>query len=124
MFSKALRHDNTTDAKACLDKRMEKELRKLAAEEGRDPRKVELRPWQLRDLRRTARTLMSRIGVDQIIAEAVLGHSGEKIARTYNRDTFLALKRDALAKLAAEIERIVNPPPGNVLPFPKAAAAQ
>jgi hypothetical protein len=98
-----LRHDNCTDAKARLDRLMLTELCAMAKAEGRDPRKVALDRWQLRDLRRTARTLMSRIGVDHNIAEAV------KIARTYNKDTFLAKKRDALARLAVEIERIVSP---------------
>jgi len=104
-----LARENCIEAKERLDMQMLAELREMAKARGDDPRKIALPPWQLRDLRRTARTLMSRIGVDDAIAEATLGHKGAKIERTYNRDKRTALKREALAKLAAEIERIVSP---------------
>lgn len=35
---------------------------------------AEVEPWKLRDLRRTARSIMSRSGVLPDIAERVLGH--------------------------------------------------
>jgi integrase len=88
-------------AKAALDKAV------LAA-------KAEIAPWTLHDLRRTARTLMSEIGVRAEIAEHVLGHALGTLARTYDRHGFLAEKRDALDRLATRIDRIVNPPPSNV----------
>ena len=40
--------------------------------------------WTLHDLRRTARTLMSRVGVSADIAERVLGHTMEGIRGTYD----------------------------------------
>jgi hypothetical protein len=39
----------------------------------------------------------------------------------YDRHTYRDEKADALAKLAAQIERIVNPPAGNVVALHEAA---
>jgi integrase len=63
--------------------------------------------WRLHDLRRTARSLMSRTGVSSEIAERVLGHAIPGVAGVYDRHSYVSEKRDALLKLAAEIARIV-----------------
>jgi hypothetical protein len=60
---------------------------------------------------------MSRAGVSRDIAEHCLGHVMGKIERTYNRHDFLREKREAFERLAAFVQRIVNPPAGNVVPF-------
>jgi len=105
-----LLRENSIGAKQRLDARMLDELRKLAVEQGRDPRKVVLRPWQLRDLRRTARTLMSRphLGIAPHVREVVLGHVLPNIFGTYDVHSYTDEKRDALAKLAAEVEQVVT----------------
>jgi integrase len=64
--------------------------------------------WRLHDLRRTARSLMSRAGVSSEVAERVLGHAIRGVEGIYNRHSFDAEKADALAKLAALIEKIVG----------------
>jgi integrase len=71
--------------------------------------------WQLHDLRRTARTLLARKRVDvkPHIAEQVLGHAQRGIQGTYNVHEYYEEKSEALERLAAEIERIVNPTPAN-----------
>jgi hypothetical protein len=89
-----------------LDEAMAKKLRKL----GED-----FKPWQQRDLRRTAKTLMMRAGVTRDISERCLGHAIGGVEEVYDRYDYLREKRDAFAKLAALIERIVNPPTGNVV---------
>ena len=71
--------------------------------------------WTLHDLRRTARTLMSRAGVNSDHAEQCLGHLLSGVRKTYNRDDFKQQKRAAFDKLAALVERIVNPPTRNVM---------
>ena len=72
--------------------------------------------WCVHDLRRTARSLMSRAGVEASIAERVLGHLvGTAVSRIYDRHSFAREKKDALERLAAEIERVVNPPEPNVI---------
>jgi integrase len=76
-----------------------------------------MEPWVLHDLRRTARSLMSRL-VRPDIAERVLGHTIGGVEGVYNRYDYDAEKTDALAKLAAAVERIINPPEGdNVVPL-------
>jgi integrase len=78
--------------------------------------------WTLHDLRRTARSLMSRAGVRSDIAERVLGHAIPGVEGVYDRHSYDLEKADALAKLAALIDLIVNPPSGNVVPLHEAAA--
>jgi integrase len=73
--------------------------------------------WTLHDLRRTARSLMSRAGVRPDIAERVLGHAIRGIEGIYDRHQYEHEKADALRALAALIERIVNPPADNVVPL-------
>lgn len=65
--------------------------------------------WTLHDLRRTAKTLMQRAGVRPDISERVLGHALGAIEGTYDRHSYLDEKREALEKLAAMVERILNP---------------
>jgi integrase len=78
--------------------------------------KIEPLPnWTLHDLRRTAKTLMVRAGVRPDISERVLGHVIAGIEATYDRHSYADEKRDALEKLAAMVERILNPPPSSVV---------
>jgi integrase len=74
--------------------------------------------WTLHDLRRTARSLMSRAGVTSDHAERCLGHKIGGVRAVYDRYEYYDEKRDAFERLAALIERIVNPQP-NVLPMTK-----
>src|SRR5262249_40065116 len=77
--------------------------------------KVEPTPnWTLHDLRRTAKTLMTRAGVRPDISERVLGHVIAGVEGTYDRHSYENEKREALEKLAAMIERVLNPVPANV----------
>jgi integrase len=71
--------------------------------------------WQLHDLRRTARSLMSRAGVLPHIAERVLGHALQGVEGTYDRHAYDQEKGHALNALAGLIEKIVNPPADNVV---------
>ena len=74
--------------------------------------------WVIHDLRRTARSLMSRAGVDADITERCLGHVIGGVRGVYDRHSFLEEKRMAFEKLAALIEGIVNPQ-DNVVPMTK-----
>jgi integrase len=64
--------------------------------------------WTLHDLRRTARSLMSRAGVRPDIAERVLGHAIGGVEGIYDRHHYFAEKADALRVLARLVEDIVN----------------
>jgi integrase len=70
--------------------------------------------WTLHDARRTARSLLSRAGVNADHAERCLGHVIGGVRGTYDRHEFYEEKRHAFERLAELIERIVNPPAGNV----------
>jgi integrase len=70
--------------------------------------------WSLHDLRRTARTLMSRAGVNPDHAERALNHEIRGIRKTYDWHAFIREKQIAFEALAAQIDRIVNPQPNVV----------
>jgi integrase len=98
-------------SKAALDKALVAAMKKQAKKGA----KIEPLPnWTLHDLRRTAKTLMVRAGVRPDISERVLGHVIAGVEGTYDRHSYADEKRDALEKLAAMIERILNPLPSNV----------
>jgi integrase len=71
--------------------------------------------WTAHDLRRTARSLMSRAGVSFEVAERVLGHAQGGVAGVYNRHSYVTEKADALRKLAGLLETILRPPTDNVV---------
>jgi integrase len=83
----------------------------------------DLEPWQLHGLRHTAKTLMSRCGVADFDSERVLGHSVKGISGHYNHHDHKESNGVALAKLAAAVQRIVAPPPDNVVDHPRRTAA-
>jgi integrase len=95
--------------KSEFDRRMLAELRKL------DPN-AELKNWRTHDVRRTARTLMARAGVNPDHAERALGHVIGGVRGTYDRHRFEAEKLAAFEALAAQVQRIVDPQP-NVIPL-------
>ena len=70
--------------------------------------------WVLHDLRRTARSLLSRAGIRPDIAERVMGHAIAGVEGVYDRHSYRDEKADALTRLAALVGSIVDPPPANV----------
>jgi integrase len=73
--------------------------------------------WTLHDLRRTARSLMSRAGVLSEHAEKVMGHTKRGSESIYDRHKYFDEKTEALRKLAGLIDIIVNPRADNVKPL-------
>jgi integrase len=69
--------------------------------------------WTFHDLRRTARTLMSRAGANPDHAERCLGHVINGVRGVYDRHEFHAEKTDVLEVLARQINLIVHPPKGS-----------
>jgi integrase len=65
--------------------------------------------WTIHDLRRTARSLMSRAGVRPDVGERVLGHVQGGVLGIYDRHSYREEKAHALKALAALIESIINP---------------
>jgi len=73
-----------------------------------------LMEWRFHDLRRTARTNLSSLGVAPFIAELILGHQQKDVHRVYDTHRYQAEKRDALERWANRLRDIVTPPPANV----------
>jgi integrase len=76
-----------------------------------------VKDWTIHDLRRTARSLMSRGGVSPDHAERAIGHAIGGIRGVYDRHEFYDEKRHAFEVLAGQVELILNPPPPNVIPL-------
>ena len=70
--------------------------------------------WTIHDLRRTARSLMSRAGVDPDHAERALSHTIGGIRGTYDRHAFYNEKKLAFEALATQIALILNREPNVV----------
>jgi integrase len=64
--------------------------------------------WRIHDLRRTARSLMSRAGVPTDHAERCLGHVIGGVRGVYDRHEYHREKREAFEALASLVERIVS----------------
>jgi integrase len=73
--------------------------------------------WRIHDLRRTARSLMSRAGVQSDHAERCLGHVIGGVRGTYDRHEYYNEKAKAFEALAAVIETIIRGPVEKVVPL-------
>jgi integrase len=91
-------------------------IRGFADHKARFDRDCGVTGWTIHDLRRTARSLMSRAGVNADIAERCLGHVIPGVRGVYDRHEYEAEMAHAFEALAAQIERIVNPQE-NVVPL-------
>jgi integrase len=81
--------------------------------------------WHIHDLRRTAATRMNDLGVQPHIVEVVLNHhSGFRsgVAGVYNRASYTAEVRAALALWADHLRALVEGGERRVLAFPQATA--
>lgn len=102
-------------------KRRTDKLVKAIAKESNNERLAQfaedgLKPWRLHDLRRTARTGLTDLGVPEVVAEKVLNHAERKVlAKTYNRHEYAVEKRDALDCWAQRLRAIIEPPRENVV---------
>jgi integrase len=80
--------------------------------------RMDVAPWRLHDLRRTAATGMAELGIAPHIVEAVLNHvSGTRagVARTYNRAAYASEKKAALERWATHVEGLIKGRPANVV---------
>jgi integrase len=78
-----------------------------------------MKPWVVHDLRRSARSFMSRASVRPDIAERVMGHAIRGVEGVYDRHSYRDEKADALARLATLIDAIVHKRTAAVLPMAK-----
>jgi integrase len=108
--------------KADFDRRVHRRLRAQARAYGQVPDEAKALPnWVLHDLRRTARSLMSRAKVRPDHAERVLNHKIAGVEAIYDRHSYEDEKRDALKRLADLVGQIIAGPTSTVVPFPARA---
>jgi integrase len=75
---------------------------------------------ELHDLRRTVRTLMSRLGVAEDIAELAIGHQRADLVARYNKDQAWQARVEAFEKVSAHISTLLAEAAdhcGNVIPM-------
>ena len=117
-------------AKFKLDKLMLRYLKALARLRGDDPDAITLaqfmpggeRQWGAHDLRRTLRTRLAGLEVNETVAEAVIGHGKRGLQRVYDQHKYEPQMRRALELWSAELQRIVSrKPPTNVTPIRRRA---
>lgn len=60
------------------------------------------------DLRRTLRTRLAELGIDDVIAERVLGHKLQGIMAVYNRHGYDQEKRQALGRWSSKLRQIIG----------------
>ena len=65
--------------------------------------------WRLHDLRRTVRTSLSRLEVDYIVCNKILGHIDQSVEGNYDHHDYLRQKREALEKWAVLLTSILEP---------------
>jgi hypothetical protein len=80
-----------------------------------DKKLPKMPPWRVHDLRRTARSLMSRAGVASDHAERVLGHAIPGIEGVYDRYAYDDEKARALKQLASLVGQILDPSKASVV---------
>jgi integrase len=103
-------------AKKIIDAEMLKVLREIAVEHGEDPELVKLKPWTNHDIRRTIRSRLSGLkAVPHDAREALLAHRKNGVEAVYDVHEYFDEKREALEVWAAELRRLVEPPPANVV---------
>jgi integrase len=64
--------------------------------------------FRLHDLRRTARTLMSQLGVAEDIAELAIGHVRVDLVARYNKDDAWTGRRDAFTRVSDHVATLLG----------------
>jgi integrase len=99
-----------------LDQRMLLTLQASARQRRHeDPHSIKLDPFVNHDIRRTVRTRLSALKVQDHIAEMVIGHGRKGLQRVYDQHRYLDEKREALDRWANYLRSIIEPPPANVV---------
>jgi integrase len=90
-----------------------------AASAMRRLRKVLLRggDFTIHDLRRTCRTGLARLGVDELTAELVIGHRPQGLLKVYDQHARMDERRDALGRWAGCVLTMADEIGDNVVPI-------
>ncbi len=105
-----------------LDARMLRTLEAMARRRGVDPGEVKLGHFTNHDIRRSVRSNLSKLGIREEVAEAVLAHVRPGIKKNYDLHDYLAEKRHALESWGAYLKRLGQEPASNVTSLAAARA--
>ena len=108
-------------AKSRLDRYMLR-MKAAARKRGDDFKAVQLEPFVIHDLRRTLRTRLSSLRVQDAVAEMVIGHGRKGIERVYDQHKYVDEMREALTLWATRLCSIVTAKPDNVFDLSRARA--
>lgn len=93
----------------CLtDKAMARALKRMFSPKGGNDPALDIESFTPHDLRRTLRTHLGALGVAPHIAEKCLNHSLGRISKTYDKNTYLPERREALQKWADQIDLAIH----------------
>lgn len=102
-------------AKSRLDREMLQTLKAMARKRGSNPKRVELTPFVLHDLRRTMRTGLSGLSIPDLVRELVIAHSKPGLHKVYDQFAYMDEKRHALELWEGRLRQILRPAPSNVI---------
>jgi integrase len=71
------------------------------------------------DLRRTAASYMTSIGIPRFTVARLLNHAESGVTAVYDRHSYDIEKRDALERWALKLRKIIEARPGELVEFPK-----
>ena len=80
-----------------------------------------IEPWTIHDLRRTAATMMAKLGVARFTLSRILNHADQSVTGIYDRHEYLAEKRQALDTWGQFLENLTRPPSEKVTPLRRKA---
>jgi integrase len=100
-----------------LDQLMLLELHALAERRGDNPPEVKLAPWTLHDIRRTVRSHLSALPVEERVREFLLAHAPPGLHAVYDQYSYMAEKRRGLELWQARLSAILTQPESNVIAF-------
>ncbi len=66
-------------------------------------------PWTLHDLRRTFRSGLTALGVEESVGEIMINHRPETLRSIYDREPRLDARRAAAKRWAAHLAGLVSP---------------
>jgi len=70
--------------------------------------------WKIHDLRRTMRTQLSALPVEDLVRELVIAHAKPGLHKVYDQHAYQDEKRRCLELWEKRLMAIVKPPPSNV----------
>jgi integrase len=78
--------------------------------------------WTFHDLRRTMRTNLSALPVQDLVRELVIAHARPGLHRVYDQHSYLDEKRECVTLWESRLRDILNPAPADVADLAEARA--